>query len=252
MTEQQVVRPGFSIARVSAIAATRVRRVVRTRIAFAATVFALLPWAAVETHALVERLAALAEFSVVGLTALAAGAISDDLDSGEFAIAVSHDVSPIEMLVGNAVASLALVSALVAAQLPLALAGTDVPAIAALLLCFAPLVALLGAWLALMLLLATFLEGKANAVAMIVVLFVPLVLDLGLLARLPRGIASPTEYALRLLPRVDQATTLFGALLDRSPIQMLDLTVLIISPFLYFALASYRLHRLEPAGRLTQ
>ena len=252
MTAAHEPRRMFSFVRVRAIATTRIRRVVRTRIALAAVVFALLPWAVVETHTLLGRLSALTEFSVVGLTVLGAGAISDDLDSGEFAIVVSHDVSPFEILVGNAVVSLALAAALVAAQLPIALAGASIAPVASLLSAVAVLMLLLAGWLALMLVLSTFLEGKANAIAMVVVLFVPFVLDFGLLAQLPRQVAWLAEHAIRLLPQVDQATTLFRALLYRSPPPTLDIVVLVTSPFLYFALASFRLFRLEPAGRLTQ
>jgi hypothetical protein len=252
MNEQSSPRRTFSVVRARAIAVTRVRRVVRTRAALAAAVFALLPWVIVDSPTLAGRLSAFAEFSVVGLTVLAAGAIGDDLDSGEFAIAMSHDVSPLEILLGNAGASLLLASLLVAAQLPLVFLGVAAPEIGIIIVSVLALVALLASWLAVMLLLGTLLEGKGNAIAMIAVLFVPFAVQLGVLGRLPPRMASIAEQGLRVLPQVGQVTTLVRALIDRSPVAPLDLTVLTASPFVYFALATYRLHRLEPAGRLAQ
>ena len=252
MTGQHVARREFSVLRARAIAATRIRRVVRTRVAVAAAIFALLPWAIVDSPLLLGRLSALAEFSVVALTVLAAGSIGDELDSGELAIAISHDVSPLEILIGNAAASLLLASLLVADQLPLALRGVAAPDVRTVVLCVLALVPLLATWLALMLLLGTFLEGKGNAVAMVAVLFVPFAVQLGVLARLPSRMAAIAEQMIRVLPQVNQVTALFRALLERTPAPGLDLGVLIASPFIYFALATYRLHRLEPAGRLTQ
>jgi hypothetical protein len=252
MTEQHPPRRAFSVLRIRAIAATRIRRVVRTRIALAAAVLALLPWSIVDSPLLVGRLSTLAEFSVVGLTVLAAGSIGDDLDSGEFAIAVSHDVSPLEILIGNAAASLLLASLLVAAQLPLVLLGVAAPDPRTVVPCVLALVPLFAGWLALMLLLGTFLDGKGNAIAMVAVLFVPFALQLGLLARLPSRMASIAEQVIRVVPQVNQVTALFRALVERAPVPVLDLAVLIASPFIYFAFATYRLHRLEPAGRLTQ
>ncbi|MFL5563308.1 MAG: hypothetical protein ACJ79K_17725 [Gemmatimonadaceae bacterium] len=197
-------------------------------------------------------MSALVEFTLVGSTVLAAGAISDDLDDGEYAIALAHDASPLEVLLGQGAASLAFASVLVMLQLPLALVGAaskDIPAIS---ICLVALVVLLAGWLAFMLLLATFLEGKANAIAMIAVLFVPLLLESGLLDRLPRALALTTRHALQLLPQATHATSVFRSVAFRTPIAMDHPVVLVCSPFLYFALASYRLHRLEPAGRLTQ
>ena len=252
MRRQSSLQGAFSAARVRAIATTRIRRVVRTRVALAAALFALLPWAIVDTPTLAGRLSALAEFSVVGLTMLAAGSIGDDLDSGEFAIAISHDVSPLEILAGNSAASLLLSSILVAIQLPLLCMGVATPDAAIIVGAVLALLALLAGWLAVMLLLGTFLEGKGNAIAMIAVLFLPVVVQLGVLARLPPRMSSIAEQALRVLPQVDQVTAVVRALIDRSLVPSLDLTVLIASPFIYLALATYRLHRLEPAGRLTQ
>lgn len=251
MTDQISARPVISLSRIGAIAWVRARRVVRTRLALAALVLALLPWAVVDGHGLVARLSSLAEFSLAGLTVLGAGAIGDDLDSGEYAIAMTHDISPIEMLAGQAAASLALGALLVALQLPLALDGVTVPQVVPLLLCMVWLAALLAGWLALMLLLATFLDGKANGVAMIGVLFLPIV-DAGLLERLPHAPAVAIRNALQLLPQLNHATAMFRVLLYRSPTTMVAPFVLILSPLFYFAWASFRLYRLEPAGRLTQ
>ncbi|HWE43605.1 MAG TPA: hypothetical protein VG432_13935 [Gemmatimonadaceae bacterium] len=252
MTNEPAMRPAVSLTRIAAVARLRLRRVVRTRLVLVALVLALLPWAIVESSSLIARLAALTSFTVVGLTALAAGAIADDLDSGEYAIATAHDVRPIEVLGGQAAAALGLAAALVAIQLPIAFDGSAIPAIAPLLLCMGWLAAFLAGWLALMLLLATLLDGKGNAVAMIPVLFLPLALGAGVLDRLPHLPAMLVRGVVQLLPQVDQATAMFRVALNRSPAPAAAPFVLLASPFLYFALASIRLRRIEPAGRLTQ
>ena len=253
MTSYSSPQRRISITRVRAVARLRVRRVMRTRILPAALVLTLLPWMLVEGTTLAGRLASLAIFTLIGLTVVGAGAIAEDLDSGEYAIAITHATSPLEVLAGQAGASLALAGALVALQLPIALWGTSPGAhVVPLLLCIAWLAALLAGWLALMLLLATFLEGRANAVAMIVVLFAPLVLDAAVLERLPRVPGTIISSVLRLLPQPSYATTMFRALLYRSPAPTVAPVVLLASPFIYFALASIRLRRIEPAGRLTQ
>ena len=252
MTHGPATRPMVSLKRVAAVARLRVRRAVRTRLLLVALVLALVPWAIVENTSLIARLSALTSFTVVGLTALAAGAIADDLDSGEYAIVMSHDAAPVEVLGGQAAATLAFTTVLVAIQLPIAFNGIAIPAIAPLLLCTAWLAAFLAGWLALMLLLATLLEGKANAVAMIPVLFLPLVLNAGVLDRLPHLPSVMIRGALELLPQVGQVTTMFRAILARSPAPATEPFVLLASPFLYFAAASVRLQRIQPAGRLTQ
>lgn len=252
MIDQGPERSAPSLTGIAAFAAVRMRRVMRTRLALVALILALLPWALVDSRTLVGRLSALTAFSVVGLTVIGAGAIGDDLDSGEYAIALMHDSSPLELLAGQAAASLGLVTLLLALQLPIAFAGTSVPHLVPVLLCIAWLTALLAGWLGLMLLLATFLDGKGNAIAMIGVLVVPFVADSGLLDRLPQLPATVVRNAVQLLPQANHATAMFRVLLARSPAPAVAPAVLIISPFLYFALASYRLHRLEPAGRLSQ
>ena len=252
MINELATRPAPSLTRIAALARLRLRRVVRTRLALVALVLALLPWAIVESSSLIARLSALATFTVVGLTALGAGAIADDLESGEYAIVVTHGASPLEVLGGQAAATLMLTAALVGIQLPIAFNGTAIPAIAPLFLCTIWLAAFLAGWLALMLLLATLLEGKANAVAMIAVLFLPLALGAGVLDRLPHLPATVIRGALQLLPQVDQATAMFRASLGRATAPAPTPFVLLASPLLYFALASVRLHRIQPAGRLTQ
>jgi hypothetical protein len=252
MIDPRSRRPAPSLRRIAAFASVRMHRVIRTRLAILALILALLPWALVDSPTLITRLSALTAFTLVGLTVIGAGAIGDDLDSGEYAIALTHDSSPLDLLAGQAAASLVLVTLLVALQLPIALAGATVPHLLPLLLCIVWLAALLAGWLALMLLLATFLEGKGNAIAMIGVLFVPLVADSGLLDRLPHFPATVVRNTLQLLPQANHATAVFRVLLSRSPASAFAPVVLIVSPFLYFALASYRLHRVEPAGRLAQ
>lgn len=242
----------LSTKRIAAIALLRVRNVARTRILLTALVLALLPWAVVENTALISRLSALMTFTVAALTALAAGAIADDLDNGEYAIVVTHGTRPLEVLLGQAVAALGLTAVLLALQLPILLHGTVVPNVAAFLLCIASLSALLLGWLALMLFLATVLEGKANAVAMIAVLILPLALGPGVLDRIPRLPAAIVRAVLQLLPQVDHVTATFRTFLYRAPVPSTTSFALVFLPFFYFALAAIRLNRLQPAGRLTQ
>jgi hypothetical protein len=156
------------------------------------------------------------------------------------------------VLAGQAVAGLGLTAVLVALELPILLHGTAIPDAASLLLCIAALVALLAGWLALMLFLATFLEGKANAVAMIAVLILPVALETGVLDRMPRLPAAIVRDALQLLPQVEHATAMFKSALYRAPFPKAASFALVVLPFFYFALAAVRLHRLQPAGRLTQ
>jgi hypothetical protein len=156
------------------------------------------------------------------------------------------------VLGGQAAATLALTASLVAIQLPVALNGTTIPALAPLLLCTLCLAAFLAGWLALMLFLATLLEGKGNAVAMIPVLFLPLALSAGVLDRLPHLPAMIIRGLLQLLPQVDQATVMFRAILGRSAAPSTAPFVLLAPPFLYIALASVRLRRIQPAGRLSR
>jgi hypothetical protein len=253
MTHSPKRSPKISWPRTFGIAGVRIRRVLRTRLALAAVTMSLLPWLLVESASLAARLASLAEFTVVGLTVVAAGSVSDDLDSGEYAIASSHDCSPLDMLAGHTLASFGVTTAIVLLQLPIALAGTDMPGIARLLVSFGWLAALLAGWLGMQLLLATFLEGKSNAVAMIGVLaIVPLLSSGTLVSDLPAPLAGFTRGVLQLLPQVAQVTAMFAAALDGAPGPGRVRVVLLLSPIIYFVLASIRLYRIEPAGRLTQ
>ena len=250
---QRSTRRFASWARIRAIASVRVRRVIRTRIAIAAVVLALMPWLLVDSLALLPRLVSLVEFTLVGLTVIAAGAVSEDLDSGEYAVIVTHDASPVDALAGQGAASLALTGLLVSAQLPIALSTAALPAPLALVQCMAWLGALLVAWLAVMLLLATFLEGKANAVAMAALLvLVPLVDGPAVLGRLPGAIATLAHAALQCAPRASHVTAMFRAVLEHRSAGVFPPLVLLLSPVLWFTLAALRLQRLEPAGRLTQ
>ena len=252
MTNRPRRQSTISLKRMAAIAQLRVRRVVRTRILLVALVLSLLPWAIVDGSALVARLSALASFTVAGLTALAAGAVADDLDDGEYAIVMNHDATPLEVLGGQAAATLAMTALLIALQLPLLLRGMHTPPLVPLLLCIAWLTALLAGWLAVMLLFATFLQGKGNAVAMIAVLFLPLALGAGVLDRLPRFASVLVRDALQLVPQLDQVSAMFRAVVTRSAPPAITPFVLVASPIIYFALASMRLGRIQPAGRLTQ
>ena len=236
-----------------AVARVRVHRAIRTRLVLAALVLALLPWCLVESSALLVRLSSLAEFTLAGLAALGAGVLSDDIDSGEYAIALTHDCSPVEVLAGQGAASLALIAVLVLLQLPIALYGVSRPGLSPLLFSLAWVVALSASWLGLLMLLGTVLDGKANAVAMVAALaIVPLLVGGGILDRAPRTLAMAVHGALQLLPQMDHATKIVRSLVLGTPVPVVPSLVLLVSPVLYFALALVRLYRLEPAGRLTQ
>lgn len=243
----------MSSTRILAVARVRVHRVVRTRLALAALILVLLPWLLVDSASLLARISSLAEFTLVGLTMIGAGALSDDIDSGEFAIAMTHDCSPLDVLAGQTVASLILTAILVVLQLPVAFAGIVLPHASQLVLLFAWLSALLASWLGLLLLLATILEGKANAVGMIGVLaLAPLLQAASLVDRLPRALAAMARGGLELLPQLEHGTTTFSAALGGPPAPAVAPLVLILSPIVYFTLAAVQIYRLEPAGRLTQ
>ena len=238
---------------VFAIARIRIKRVLRTRLGFAALLVAGAPWLLVEGSTLFARLSALAEFSVIGLTVLAAGAIADDIDSGEYAILLTHGVSAIEAIAAGAIGSLALGVVIVALQLPIALHGVAAWHLTTLLLCMFWLAALLAGWLGVMLLLATILSGKANAVAMVGLLIaVPIGLGSGLLERIPPAPAAVVRSALQVVPQLNHVNLMFRGVIYRSPASPLAAVVLLTSPIVWFTLAALRLKRVEGAGRLTQ
>lgn len=253
MTPRSGGRSPVSSTRIFAVAGVRVRRVLRTRLALAALILALMPWLLVDSASFLPRVSSLAEFTLVGLTMIGAGAPSDDIDSGEFAIVLTHECSPLDVLAGQAVASFLLTAILVVLQLPIAFAGIVMPNALQLVFVFAWLAALLVSWLGLLLLLATILEGKANAVAMIGVLaLVPLLQAGSLVDRLPRSLAAIARGPLELLPQLEHATSMFSAAVGGPPAPAVAPLVLLLSPVVYFTLAAVRIYRLEPAGRLTQ
>ena len=252
MSRHPSPRNWLSFARIGAIALLRLRRITRTRLALAAVVLVMLPWALVDSPSLLTRLASLAEFTLVGATAIGAGALGDDIDSGEYAIVMTHDAAPVEVLAGQWVASLTAALVLVALQLPIAFGRITTPPVTAILICLGWLAALLAGWMALMLLLATVIEGRGNALAMVTVFLLPPIAASGLLDGLPSTAAQVIRALVRLLPQLTDATTMFGSVLGRARPPALTPIVLLASPFLYFTLASLRLHRIEPAGRLTQ
>ena len=253
MTAPRALPRTISLTRVAAIARVRIIRVIRSRLAIVALLIVLPPWMLVDGGTLLARMSALAEFSVAGLTVVAAGALADDLDNGEYAIAVTHATGPVELLAGYAAASFLLVAALVALQLPIALAGPGWTQVGPALLCIAWLAALLAGWLGLMLLLATWLEGKANALAMAALfVIVPVALTSGFLDRLPAAPAAIVRSALQLAPQLNHVNAIFRALLYRSSPPALAPVIVLVSPIVYFAFALLRLYRIEPAGRLTQ
>lgn len=240
-----------SLRRIRAIARVRALRLLRTRRAILAATLALLPWLALGDAPLAARLSALADFTLVGLTVLAAGAIAEDLDGGQLAIACTHGASPHDLLLGESAASLGFTLTLVALQLPLALGHDGVRQLALVLLCLAWLSLLLAAWLALMLFLATLLRGVGNAVATIPLLTVlPLLASAAFVDRLPAAIAPLIRVAVRLVPSPRLTAEIFGAILTGTPQPRLAVAVLMVSPPLFFVAALARLSRIEPAGRV--
>lgn len=237
--------------RVGAVALLRARRLARTRRLLLATLMALLPWLAIDADQLLPRFAALTEFTIVGVTVLVAGALADDLDGGQYAIALTHDCPPLEVLLGEMVAALALSLVLVALGLPFALEAPAVAGLGALLLCLVWLVALVAGWIALMLLLATILRGVGNGVAMIPLLVaLPVLSSATILGRLPARLADVVRFALQLVPAPQQAGRMYEAILLGAATPRIAPLVLLGAPFVYFTLAAARLARIEPAGRI--
>ncbi|NUO62940.1 MAG: hypothetical protein HOQ11_07070 [Gemmatimonadaceae bacterium] len=241
----------LSFVRVRAVAVVRLRRLVRTRRLALATLMTMLPWLIVEQELLVARISALTEFTVVGLTVLVAGAVAEDLDGGQYAISLTHDCRPVELLAGELAAALAVAFLLVALQLPVALRGAVASNVAAVMLCLAWLAALLAGWISLMLLFATVIEGVGNAVAMIPLLILPSLLSATtVLDRLPSLAAGLIRLVLDLAPTPRHAAALYQSLLLGAPLPRIAPLVLAAAPVAYFALAALRLSRMQPAGRV--
>lgn len=252
MTSLAPVAPRVSLTRIRAVALVRLRRLLRTRRLLLAAVMTLLPWFIVDQTLLVARLSALTEFTIVGLTVLGAGAVAEDLDGGQYAIALTHDCAPIELLAGEAATTLLLAVVLAAVQLPIALGASTVAHVATLLLCLGWLVALLAGWMSMMLLAATAINGVGNAVAMIPLLTViPILQGTTILERLPASVSAVARFAVELLPTPQQATTMYEALLLGATPPRLAPIALLAAPIGFFALAAFRLARLEPARRLS-
>jgi hypothetical protein len=250
MTGDRSIRP-LSLERVRALAVLRLRRLVRSRRLALATLMTILPWLVVEQTLLVARLAALTEFTVVGLTVLVAGALAEDLDGGQYAIALTHDCRPVEVLAGEFASALTTALVLVALQLPIALRGVATPNIVALLLCLAWLATLLAGWISLMLLLATMIEGVGNAIAMIPLLVLPPLLSATTsLDRLPALVAALVRAAQDLVPAPRHTALLYQSLLLGAPFPRVAPLVLSVAPFACFVLAALRLSRMQPAGRI--
>ena len=74
----------------------------------------------------------------------------------------------------------------------------------------------------------------------------------GVLDRLPRSASVLVRDALQLVPQLDQVSAMFRAVVTPSAPPAMTPFVLVASPIIYFALASMRLSRMQPAGRLTQ
>lgn len=252
MTREHAVLPAISLTRIRAVAVVRLRRLARTRRMILATLMAFLPWLLVDQSLLLARLSALTEFTVVALTVLGAGALAEDLDGGQFSIALTHDCTPVEILAGEAAATLLLTILLAAAQLPIALATATAVHLGALLLCLAWLVALLAGWMALMLLAATAVGSVGNAVAMIPLLtIVPILEGSAILDRLPAAAGAVVRFCIQLFPTPHQARRMYESLLVGATAPPLAQIVLLAAPVVYFALAAARLSRLEPAARIS-
>lgn len=241
----------FSLVRARAIAVVRARRLVRTRRVVLAAVLALLPWLAVGDVPLLARVGALTQFTVVGLTVLAAGAIAEDLDGGQYAVALTHGCSPIEAMLGETAATLLLALALTGAQLLFVIRHETIVELGLLLICLGWLAALLAGWMAVMLLVATLARGVGNAIAMIPLLtVVPLLATTGALDHLPAPVAAPLRALIQLLPTPQLVSEIHRSTFLGSAPPRSAMIVLLISPVVWFAAAALRLARLEPAARV--
>ncbi|HEX8850397.1 MAG TPA: hypothetical protein VF761_12750 [Gemmatimonadaceae bacterium] len=240
-----------SLRRVGAVARLRARRQIRSRRLLLAALMALLPWLAIDAAQLLPRIAALTEFTIVGATVLVAGALADDLDGGQYAIALTHDCLPLDALLGELIAGLVLSLLLVLLGLPFVLQAVTVARIGALLLCLVWLVALVAGWVSLMLLLATTLHGVGNGVAMIPLIFaLPILSSATILGRLPAQLAGVARFALQLVPAPQQAGRMYEAILLGAAAPRIAAYALLAGPFVYFTVAAARLARIEPAGRI--
>ena len=234
------------------VARTRARYLLRSRVILLALALTVLPWFAADGHDAQTELALLTASALTALLASASGVVSESLDDGSYGIAVLHGLTPLEMVLGEALGALSgMLPALIAFAVLSAPALGALP-LGALALCLAWLGVLLLGWLAIMLLLGTVLPGKGNAIAMI-----PLLLAFAFpsdaipVDHWPPAIARAARAAWSAMPLEAHAMSMYGAILRHSPPPPAAPVALLLAPPVFLAVAALRLSRLDAARRFT-
>jgi hypothetical protein len=234
------------------VAGARIRALIRTRVVFAALALALLPWFAATDHDVDGELALLTSSALIGLLATASGVVAESLDDGWYAISVLHGLTPLELLLGEALGALVGLIPVTVGLVALSAPAFRAVPIDALAVCAIWLIVLVLGWLAIMLFLGTLLPGKGNAVAMI-----PLLVAFAFPSALlpvdswPSNLARLARAAWDTMPLESHARALYAAQLHGSRPTPAAPMALLVAPPAFLALAALRLSRLDAARRLT-
>ena len=252
MTPPSVVRLDARWANVHVVARARLRYLVRSRVILLALVLAVLPWFALDRHEPDSELGLITGSILVGIITCASGIIAEPLDEGWYAIGILHGLSPVDLLLGEALGSAAGLVPVVAVFTGLSAPAFTGVAPVALALCLGWLGTLGLAWLALMLALGTSVRGKGNAIALIPLLVAfAFPADSLPLDRWPPSAASTARAVWTAMPLESHATAMYGAVLhDSTPPPSAPIALLLAPPTL-FLIALVRLARQEAAGRIS-
>ena len=242
-----------ALFRVRCVARTRVRYLIRSRVALVTFVLAVLPWFAIDRHDADAELGLLTGSVLVGMLASASGAVADSLDDGFYCIGVLHGVTPIEVLLGEATGALIGLVPVVSAFAVLSSTAFSTVPVEALLAALAWLILLLLGWLSIMLTLGTALPGKGNAIAMIPLLVAfAFPSDALPVDSWPPLIARLARTSWDAMPLQSHATAMYAAVLHGVAPPRMAPFALLLAPPLYLVLAAVRLSRLEAAGRFAR
>lgn len=238
---------------VAALAMLRLRRLWRTRVILLALAIGVLPLCVGTPGSVRGALAVLTSALLSATLVAAAGAVADDLESGSALLLALHGVTPLETILGDVAASLAVVGLVALGAIPLAAREISGVPPMALVGAGAWMATLVVAWAALLALLGGVLPGKGNSLSMIVPVGVFVLPAAALpLDWAPGWLAAAARIAWTLLPLQAHATAMYDALLANSPPPPAAPFVLVLSPVLYLAAGVCLLARLEPARRFTQ
>lgn len=239
-------------AHIAAVTRTRFRYLVRSRVILLAQLLAVLPWFALDRHEADSELGLLTGSLLVGMITCASGVVAEPLDQGWWGIGVLHGLSPIELLLGEALGAWAGLLPVVATFAVLSASAFAIVPPLALLLCLGWLFTLVSGWLSLMLALGPSLPGKGNAIVLIPVLVAfAFPSDALPLDRWPAQLAAVARAAWDAMPLESHATAMYAVLLhDATPPPSAPIALLLAPPVL-FCIALLRLTRHEAAGRIT-